>query len=122
MKFLLDKNKNVIVCNDNALWSQYIAISRKNRDHVVGQDILHGLTIFTVFMGEIIEEKGAHTFETTVFKNNNDGENIYRHTSASWKQAKENHRAAVQWIKHNYEDGLIDDNGEKPPQPLLKRR
>lgn len=121
MKYLLDKHKNVIPCPDESLWRLSTDIARKNRDHVVGHDILHGLTVFTVFMGYIIEERGAHTFETTVFKNNSDGENIYHHTSGTWRQAHENHRAALQWVRESFEDGLIDDHGDKPPKPLLRR-
>jgi hypothetical protein len=101
MFYKLDKNKNVVPSSMEE-WATFIEGTFPANYKHVGDDIVNGHRVSTVFLGLCqnfdFRDKTPIVFETMVFQN--DRSDIYQERYATWKQAEEGHQRAIEWVKN----------------------
>jgi hypothetical protein len=104
-KYILDEHKNVIPAT-LLEWAEYLESHHKER--IVAKDKIDGHMVSTVFLGldhsNICNAGKLEIFETMIFGKNSGAEE-YCDRYATWAEAEEGHRRAIQWVK----DGCKDD-------------
>jgi len=105
MFYKLDKHKNVIPSSMEE-WSTFIEGTLPTNYKHVGDDTINGHRISTVFLGLCYNfssrDNTPIVFETMVFPNNRSA--IYQERYATWKEAEEGHKRAIQWVKDGCKD------------------
>lgn len=104
MYYKLDENKNVVPSSREE-WSDFIEGNLPTNYKHVGDDMVDGKRVSTVFLGLDHnwnpESKIPIVFETMVFRNSVD---IYQERYSIWKEAEEGHQRAIQWVKDGCKD------------------
>lgn len=99
MYYKLDENKNVVPSSMEE-WATFIDGSLPTNYRHVGDDMVDGKRVSTVFLGLcpnwIPESKVPIVFETMVFEDNSE---IYQERYSTWKEAEEGHQRAIEWVK-----------------------
>lgn len=98
MYYKLDENKNVVKSSLEE-WSDFIEGRLPTNHKHVADEIVNGKRISTIFIGLCYDFNNSGipmVFETMVFNN---GEGIYQTRYATWSEAEEGHRAAVELVK-----------------------
>ena len=111
MYYKLDENKKVIPSSIEE-WSDFIIKEFPTNYTRVGNDIIDGNLISTVFIGlsyaYSIHSGNPIVFETMIFDKNNHG--FYQEKYSTWKEAEEGHKKAIEWVKNGCkDDGLINE-------------
>lgn len=95
-KWILDENNNAIPATLME-WGEFLETPADRRR--IGRDEIDGLLISTVFLGLDHSFDGSlDIFETMVFSHEGSGNEIYCDRYATWKEAEEGHKKAVQWV------------------------
>ncbi len=106
MFYKLDENKNVVPSSIEE-WSKFIEGILPTNYMYVGEEVVNGLRVSTIFAGISSDfyGKGKHplVFETMIFNN---GSSIYVNKYSTWDQAVEGHQNAIELAKN----GFIPDN------------
>jgi hypothetical protein len=106
MYYKLDENKNVVESSLHE-WATFIENRLPNNYKHVGDDIVDGHRISTVFLGLCHNfdpfDKTPIVFETMVFQS--DRRDIYLERYSTWQEAEAGHQRAIQWVK----DGCKED-------------
>jgi hypothetical protein len=100
--YKLDDNKNVVHCT----LREYTEFIDENK--IIKQEDIEEYFISTVFLGidHCCMEYRIEVFETMIFKNG-EWRDIYCSRYATYNEALEGHKKAVEWVKDGCKD--IDD-------------
>jgi hypothetical protein len=100
MYYKLDENKKVIPSSIEE-WSNFIEGKFPTNYRHVGDEIINGIRISTVFIGLCVdfnnETRLPNVFETMIFDKNDRG--IYQRRYTTWEDAELGHQRALQWLK-----------------------
>ncbi len=106
MFYKLDENKNVVPSSMEE-WSNFIEGHFPTNYLHVGDDVIDGKRISTVFIGLChsynLDSNIPIVFETMVFDKNDHG--IHQTRYCTWQEAEEGHQKAIEWVKN----GCIDN-------------
>lgn len=106
--FYLEENHSCRPCTLMEWAEQFEYLSCHNKKHV-GNDIINGKHVSTVWLGTdhnfLREINGGPPllFETMVF--GDEGRDIYLERYATWDQAFEGHKRAIEWVN----EGCVED-------------
>jgi len=106
MYYKLDENKNVVKSSLEE-WSNFIEGRLPTNYKHVGDDIVNGHRVSTVFLGLCHNPRGGVpiVFETMVFQN--DRSDIYQERYATYKEAEDGHQRAIEWVKNGCKEDEI---------------
>lgn len=101
MYYKLDENKNVIPSSLEE-WANFIEGNSPTNYRHVGDEVINGYRISTVFLGlcHNFYHNSANipiVFETMIFKE--DKSLDYQERYSTWKEAEEGHKRAIEWVK-----------------------
>jgi len=99
----LDENNNPIPCTLRE-WGDLYETEEGNDRRRVAEDWIDGYHVSTVFLGmdHGFYPGQLHLFETMIFgEGNGDG---YQTRCATWKEAEDMHKKAIQWVKDGCKD------------------
>jgi hypothetical protein len=73
-------------------------------DRHVGNDIVHGKLVSTVWLGLDHSFHGDEplVFETMIFSEHKPRTEIYMKRYSTWDEAAEGHQKAIEWVKKHY--------------------
>jgi hypothetical protein len=104
MYFKLDENKKVVKSSLEE-WSNFIEGRLPTNHRHVGDDIIDGKRISTVFIGLCYDfglSGMPRVFETMVFEG--DKSLDYQERYFTWEDAEDGHLRAIEWVKNGCKD------------------
>lgn len=104
MYYILDENKNVIICNKQECFDQREYMFNTHTKHIA-DDIVNGKRVSTIWLGidhswECVAK--PLVFETMIFDKNSEElyYEIYLDRYSTWKEAEDGHQRAIEWVKN----------------------
>lgn len=84
-------------------WSEQF----EHMDRHVGNDMIHGKHVSTVWLGLDHNHAGLFSnepllFETMVFSEYHGGTDIYMDRYSTWDEAVQGHQKAIEWVNKHY--------------------
>lgn len=103
--YILDENRNAVPAT-TLEWAKQLEEMRGTHTKHVGDDIVDGKRISTVWFGldHQWDDNGKPLiFETMIFNKNGFSE-IYMDRYSTWDEAEEGHQKAIEWVNNGCKD------------------